>query len=140
MTDLNYDDIIDLPHHVSQKHTPMNREDRAAQFAPFAALTGHSAAVREEARLTEQKIELTEEWIDELNRKMAYLRQRLGEEPTVSITYFSADSRKAGGAYMTISGEVKYLDDIDGVLVLADKRRIPLRDILTMESEIFSEG
>ena len=93
MTD-KYDDIINLPHHVSKRHPQMSMMNRAAQFAPFAALTGHSAAIEETARLTESQQELADEDSEILNHKMAYLREAINEHPTISITYFEPDKRK----------------------------------------------
>lgn len=88
-----YDDIIDLPHHVSERHPQMSMYNRAAQFAPFAALTGHDAAITEAARLTDAELELSESDAEVLNRKLAYL-QSLDEKPTISVTYFVPDDRK----------------------------------------------
>ena len=94
----NYDDIIDLPHHVSETHPPMSRADRAAQFSPFAALTGYDAAVRETARMTERRIELDEGVKAELNARLNCILEHLSEHPQVSITYFMPDEKKSGGA------------------------------------------
>ena len=110
MTD-NYDDIINLPHHVSKVHPKMSMMNRAAQFAPFAALTGHSEAIEETARLTESQQELADEDSEILNQKMAYLRETINEHPTISITYFEPDKKKAGGAYKTIEGQLQNIDD-----------------------------
>ena len=106
-----YEDIIDLPHHVSYRHPRMSRIDRAAQFAPFSALTGYGAAVEETARLTEGLTELDETARALLNEKLRMLADSLGDEPQISITYFRPDERKAGGAYVTVSGIVKTLDE-----------------------------
>ena len=96
-----YDDIINLPHHVSQKHAPMARADRAAQFSPFAALTGLDAALRETARLTDQRITLDEYEQAALDETLQAVRDALTkkEHPTVEVCYFVPDTRKAGGAY-----------------------------------------
>lgn len=110
-----YDDIIDLPHHVSERHPQMSMYNRAAQFAPFAALTGHNAAITEAARLTEAEQELSESDAEVLNRKLAYL-QSLDEKPTISVTYFVPDDKKEGGSYHTATGIVKSVEPDKGVL------------------------
>ena len=107
----NYNDIINLPHHVSATRPQMSMMDRAAQFSPFAALTGYDAAIKETGRLTDEKIELGEEELSILNMKFQLLMDSLDEEPEVHITYFKPDDRKAGGAYLTASGTVKKIDD-----------------------------
>ena len=114
----NYDDIIDLPHHVSETHPPMSRADRAAQFSPFAALTGYDAAVRESARVTEQRIELDEGVKAELNARLNCILEHLSEHPQVSITYFMPDEKKSGGAYRTVTGAVRKLDSFAKTLTL----------------------
>ncbi len=137
MTERNYDDIIDLPHHVSKKHPQMSRLNRAAQFAPFAALTGYDACVKEEARLTGSKTELSQEQIMRLNRKVAYLKSHLEDEPTVTVTFFLPDKRKAGGEYVTETGAVYEIDGLEGVIVLTNKKKIFLTDVIDIESELF---
>lgn len=137
---MNYDDIIHLPHHVSKRHRPMSREDRAAQFAPFSALTGLGAVIREEARLTDEFIHLTDEKIAENNARLACLADRIDDCPTVSITYFCPDARKQGGEYLTVVGTVYRLDDIEGTVTLADGRVIPMAAILHLESDAFPCG
>src|ERR1035437_4752031 len=94
-----YDDIIHLPHHISTTHPHMSAYDRAAQFAPFAALTGHDAAIAETARLTERRVELDEYSKADLNQRLCIIQDRMDEQPEVSITYFQPDQRKTGGAY-----------------------------------------
>ena len=113
-----YDDIIDLPHHVSERHPQMSMYNRAAQFAPFAALTGHNAAITEAARLTEAEQELSESDAEVLNRKLAYL-QSLDEKPSISVTYFVPDDKKEGGSYHTATGIVKSVEPDKGVLQFA---------------------
>jgi len=144
MSDNLYDDIINLPRPISKNHTPMPRESRAAQFAPFAALTGYDASVKEEARLTGEKLDLTEEQEKLLNAKMAYLTEKSTEHPTVRVTYFLADERKNGGEYVTLEGSFYVIDEALGVLVLSDtpigKLRIPLPDIYSIESGIFTDS
>lgn len=130
----NYDDIINLPHHVSTKHPPMSMMNRAAQFAPFAALTGHSAAIEETARLTDSQVELADEDSDILNQKMAFLRENLCEHPDVVITYFEPDKKKAGGAYKTVEGQLQNIDDYNQCLVLRDGKVIFIQTILDIQN------
>ena len=132
MTD-NYDDIINLPHHVSTRHPQMSMMNRAAQFAPFAALTGHSAAIEETARLTESQQELADEDNEILNQKMTYLRETINEHPTISITYFEPDKRKSGGRYMSIEGQLQNIDDYNQTIVLKNGEAIPLKSILDIQ-------
>lgn len=132
-----YDDIIALPHHVSYRHPRMARIDRAAQFAPFAALTGYGAAVAETARLTETQTELDETARALLNEKLRMLADFLDEEPLVSITYFLPDERKAGGAYITVSGIVKTLDEYARTVVMTDQSVIPMERIREISGELF---
>ena len=132
-----YDDIIDLPHHVSATRLRMSMIDRAAQFSPFAALTGYDAAIKETGRLTDQRIELTEDSRAVLDRKQQLLVDNLADHPEVSVTYFVPDKRKTGGAYVTVTGRVKKVDDYQRLLLLTDGTKIPLDEILDMESELF---
>ena len=133
-----YDDIIDLPHYVSNRHPHMPVAVRAAQFAPFAALTGYDDAVRETARRTSSRPSLTEDRIAMLDRKLALIAERLEDEPFVSVTYFKADLRKEGGACVTVQGVADAIEEVEGVLVLADGARIPIRDIVGLESDLFA--
>lgn len=134
-----YDDIIGLPHPISQKHPQMPLRDRAAQFSPFAALTGYEDAVDETARLTDQRIELAEDARAALDAQLAGLAARLASaaaaaaHPLISVTYFVPDAAKAGGAYLTELCTVKRLDEAESCLLLSDGRRIPLQDILQLE-------
>ena len=135
-----YADIIHLDRPVSKKYPPMSRENRAAQFAPFAALTGYDDAVRETARQTSSRPDLTEDRIAMLDRKLALIVERLDDEPFVSVTYFKADLRKEGGACVTVQGVADAIEEVEGVLVLADGVRIPIRDIVGLESDLFAVG
>jgi len=128
-----YDDIIDLPHHVSERHPPMPLIDRAAQFSPFAALTGYDAAIVETARLTEEKRELSEDGKRTINERLNELRLRLPADPGVTVVFFEADGRKSGGRYQTATGAVKKLDEHRGVLYLADGTAVPFDDIWSIE-------
>lgn len=131
-----YDDIIDLPHHVSERHPQMSMYNRAAQFAPFAALTGHNAAITEAARLTEAEQELSESDAEVLNRKLAYLHS-LDEKPTISVTYFVPDDKKEGGSYHTATGIVKSVETDKGVLQFENGTGIPVIRIKDIDGECF---
>lgn len=133
----NYDDIINLPRPVSERHVPMSVEDRAAQFSPFAALTGHDAAIRETARRTNRRIELSDDARASLDEKLSVLIQRIDERPCVAVTYFVRDKLKAGGAYMTVKACVKKLDEHGRTLVMTDKTSISIDDIFNLEGDIF---
>lgn len=132
-----YDDIIDLPHHVSETHPPMSRADRAAQFSPFAALTGYDAAVRETARVTERRIELDEGVKAELNARLNCILEHLSEHPQVSLTYFVPDEKKSGGAYRTVTGAVRKLDSVAKTLTLADGTVVPVEEMIHVEGNLF---
>ena len=132
-----YDDIIDLPHHVSETHPPMSRADRAAQFSPFAALTGYDAAVRETARVTERRIELDEGVKAELNARLNCILEHLPEHPQVSIIYFVPDEKKSGGAYRTVTGTVRKLDSVAKTLTLVDGTVVPMEEMVHVEGDLF---
>ena len=132
-----YDDIIDLPHHVSETHPPMSRADRAAQFSPFAALTGYDAAVRETARVTERRIELDEGVKAELNARLSCILEHLLEHPQVSLTYFVPDEKKSGGAYRTVTGTVRKLDSFAKTLTLTDGTVVPMEEMVHVEGNLF---
>ena len=129
-----YDDIINLPHHVSADRPHMPMIDRAAQFSPFAALTGYDAAIVETARLTDTKRELSEEQKEMICKQLLELQSRLKTDPHVTITYFIPDKRKAGGTYHTISGTAKKVDEYLGVLKMSNGITIPFNDILRISS------
>lgn len=124
-----YDDIIHLPHPSSATHPRMPVSDRAAQFSPFAALTGHASAIRETERLTDMQQLLAEDAALALDRKLRLLQEKLAEEPFVSITYFLPDGQKEGGAYQTVRGTPHKLDPYRRLLVMEDGTQIPLDDI-----------
>ena len=132
-----YDDIIGLPHPTSSKHPRMPISERAAIFSPFAVLSGHSAALAETARLTDQKIELDEDTKAELDRKQAVLLEHIGEQPEVTVTWFQSDERKDGGAYVTVTGRLKKIDEVGRTLTLLDGTSIPLEDVAGLESDCF---
>ncbi len=134
-----YSDIISLPHHVSDKHPHMSMLDRAAQFAPFAALTGYEAAVREAGRLTSVRTELDEYMQEQIDRKLRLLRDTIGKGAELTVTYFIADGKKDGGEYVTVCGQVHKFDSLTGMMTLDDGTRIPINDILEIEGELFTE-
>ncbi len=131
-----YDDIIHLPHHVSdpRRHPQMPTRKRAAQFSPFAALRGYMDLIREAERVTEERRELSEDMEEEINQKLQVLHQNIDLHPEISITYFIPDKKKAGGAYVTSSGPVKEIDIKKRILVMADETVIPLDEIFDFES------
>lgn len=127
-----YDDIINLSHHVSSRHPQMPMMNRAAQFSPFAALTGYDDAVRETARLTDEKIELDEYEKEELDRKIQWIGSHLDERIPVSITFFQPDDKKAGGAYEEIVDTVRKINIYEHEILLSGGTRIPMEDILLL--------
>ena len=133
-----YDEIMGLPHHVSKTRPQMPVSDRAAQFAPFAALTGYDAAIKETGRLTDERIELDVEALSALDMKYQLLMEALDEAPEVTITYFQPDERKAGGKYVSAVGTVKKIDDFERRITMRDGTRIPMDDVLSIDGELFS--
>ncbi|MDE7293895.1 MAG: hypothetical protein K2N72_05680 [Oscillospiraceae bacterium] len=125
----NYDDIIDLPHHVSRTRTPMSMHDRAAQFSPFAALTGYEDCIDETARITCERLEITEDRAAMLNGRIAYLNEHAHERPAVIVEYFYPDETKQGGRYITTSGNFRRIDEAEDKMVLAGGEKIPMGDI-----------
>ena len=132
-----YNDILHLPHPTSAKHPRMPISDRAAIFSPFAALTGHGNAIRETARLTDQRIELDEDTRAELDLKQQILADKIDERPEVSVVWFRPDEKKDGGKYVTTTGQLKKVDDIERTLRLVDGTTIPLDDVLELRSDCF---
>ena len=133
-----YDDLLNLPHHTSAVQPAMPMQNRAAQFAPFAALVGYDALIRETARLTDQKADLDESVKAELNEKLRLLLELLPQQPEVTITYFQQDSRKAGGAYRTTSGIVRKFLCSENLLVMMDGSKIPVDAIAALDGSFFS--
>ena len=127
-----YKDIINLPHHVSKTRNPMSLYNRAAQFAPFAALTGYDDAIKETARLTEQKIELSDELKNMLNQKIKLIIENIKLQPEVVITYFVHDNKKSGGVYKTISVNVKRIDEVEKCIIFTNKLKIFFSDIISI--------
>lgn len=132
-----YKEIIHLPHKQSATRPHMPVADRAAQFAPFAALVGYDDAVRETARLTDSRRELSDGALEQLNAKLSYIQDHLDEQPEVSITSFQPDSKKSGGVYLTCSGVVRRVDDYEHTVLLQDGREIFIDDIVEIESSSF---
>ena len=129
----NYNDIINLPHPVSQKHPQMSLYDRAAQFSPFAALTGHEEEIRETARQTEAWVDLDEDRKEELNEKMQEIVEHLNEAPEVTLTYFKEDEKKEGGSYVTVTGRIKKWREYEQQLVLEDGTVVALEKVFGIE-------
>lgn len=132
----NYEDIINLPHHTSLKHPRMTREARAAQFAPFAALTGYDDAIRETGRLTDKKIDLSNEEKLRINDKLQIINDNIKSHPKVTITYFEYDKKKEGGQYLTYIGNIKKIDMVDLTITLTDKTKININEIIDITEEI----
>lgn len=140
-----YDDIINLPHHVSITHPPMSMESRAAQFAPFAALTGYEDAVNETARLTTARRKLDENAKVQLDMKIQIVRQMLRGEiesgeinRSIKVTYFVEDDRKEGGAYIVEDSPIKRIDTYGQRLIMESGAAIPIEDVTDLEGEIFN--
>ena len=134
-----YDDIMDLPHHVSRRYRHMSRENRAAQFAPFAALTGYEDAVEETARLTDAQAEITEERREWLDACLNLLEKNIRQRPEVTVTYFQPDHRKAGGAYVTMTGTLRRVDAVQRLLVFADGRTVDLDSVYHLRGGLLPE-
>ena len=132
-----YDDIIDLPHFVSKKYPQMSMRDRAAQFSPFAALTGYDAAIKETARLTDRRVDLNDDMLQKLDEKMCVIRKRLDsvQKCRVVISYFERDLKKEGGKYLDIYGEVNKIDEYRNIIVFMNGERIPISDVINIEVE-----
>ena len=128
-----YNDIIDLPYQKSDKYAHMSISDRAAQFAPFSALTGYSETVDEVERLTSEKIELDQYEIEKINRYLQYAAERIDEMPFATVTYFVPDKKKCGGAYLTVKEPIKNIDEYEKKVVMASGRTIPMLDIFSIK-------
>lgn len=136
----NYDDIINLGHHVSSKRAQMSLENRAAQFAPFSALTGHSDSIKETGRLTNRKIELDEDEKIILNIKLQILNENLKNKPEVTITYFIKDKQKNGGIYKEVTGIIKKINIYEQEILLEDKTKILLDNVFDIKGKIFNDN
>ena len=133
----SYDDIITLPHHVSAIHPHMSAIDRAAQFSPFAAVSGHDAAIKETARLTDERMELDEYTKHALSDRLQIIADQMKEHPEIAITYFQPDAKKCGGAYVATIGTAKKIDEYERVVVMTDGTVIPIDEIISIDGQIF---
>ena len=138
-SETQYADIIGLPHHTSRTRPRMSLSARAAQFAPFAALTGYGAAVDETARLTDDRIVLDENAKAMLDGKLLIIADHITEHPEITVTYFEPDKKKSGGAYVSVTGQVKEIDEYERIVRLCDGMKIPIEQIYGIVSELFEE-
>lgn len=129
----NYDDIINMPHHVSKTRKPMSLQNRSAQFAPFSALTTYDDKIREVARETSRKIELDDGIKLMLNEKLCLIKNDIKLRPRVTITYFASDSKKKEGHYKTITSNVKIVDEVYKRIVLIDNTIISFDNIIDIK-------
>ena len=132
-----YEDIVNLPPHISKRHPQPTMMDRAARFAPFAAITGYEEMVLEEARVTEERIDLDEGALSHLNEKLNMIQEFLDEEPEVTITYFEPDKKKSGGAYVSITGTVKRIDEYEHLVLMTDGKKIRIDEIYNIQGDLF---
>ena len=132
-----YEDIVNLLPHISKKHPQPSMMDRAARFAPFAAITGYEEMVLEEARVTEEQIHLDEDAVALICEKINMIQEFIDEEPEVRITYFEPDKKKSGGAYITITGTPKRVDEYEQLLIMTDGKKIKFDSIYRLESDLF---
>ena len=132
-----YEDIVDLPPHISKKHPQPTMLERAARFAPFAAITGYEEMVLEEARVTEERIELDEGTLAMLNEKLNIIHDSLDSEPVIQITYFEPDKKKSGGAYISLTGTVKRIDEYERLVIMSDGKKIRIDEIFGLEGKLF---
>lgn len=132
-----YDDIINMPHHVSKKYPQMSLLDRAAQFSPFAALNGHEASIIETARLTDERMNLDENNIEILDMKLQLLRDCLSDKPVITLLYFEPDKKKDGGSYLTVTGTVKKIDEYEHKIIMDNGLSILISDLVEINGDIF---
>ncbi len=135
-----YDDMLHMPHHVSARHLPMSSSERAAQFSPFAALSGYEAALDESARVTQQRIELDEQEKERINKALVVIKKNIAARPMLHITHFVPDELKCGGTYTETMAAVKRVDEYGCFLVLTDGKRIALDDIINIEGDILKKA
>ena len=131
-----YADIINLPRHISVRHPQMSMDKRAAQFSPFAAMVGHEAAIQETARLTDEQLELSEDEKIVIDSKLQWIQEHIKEQPEITVTYFQSDEKKNGGAYVTVTGFAKKIDEIEKLLNLREGINIPIDYIFDITGEI----
>ena len=134
----SYEDIINLPHHRSSKHAHMPRHKRAAQFSPFAALTGYDSALREAGRITNRRVELDEYIKADLNERLCLIQEHIKDQPNISVVYFQADHLKEGGSYRTATGPVRKIDKYEEVVVMEDGNKIVINDIIEIKGQLLS--
>ena len=130
-------ELLEMERPVSARHAPMRRCDRAAQFAPFAALTGYDSAIRETGRLTDERIDFGEETKAMLDMKQQYLSDIIADQPEITVTYFVPDEKKAGGAYVTVTGNLKRIEEYERMMILTNGKKIPMDEIADIEADIF---
>lgn len=133
MSEENYEDIINLPHHISKKHPQMSLEERSAQFAPFAALTGYEDAIDETARLTDERIDINEDVKEKLNEKIKNINKNINKTPEITVTYFVPDNKKSGGKYLVIKEKIKKIDEINQLLIFTNGSKIKINDIINID-------
>ena len=131
-----YDDIINLPHYESKTRKRMSLEARSAQFAPFAALTGYDDKVKETARRTDKRIELSDEEYNIINTKLQIIKEHIKEQPEINFVIFVKDKLKDGGKYEEVNGKVRVIDEVNDEIILVDKRKILLKNIYDINGEI----
>ena len=129
----NYDDIINMPRHTSPLRPRMSKKERAAQFSPFAALTGYESAIAETGRVTDARVDLDENERARLDEKLRFAAAQIKTRPVIKITYFLADSRKSGGAYVDYTGALKRIDTVERTVIFEDKTSVPVDDIYEIE-------
>lgn len=132
-----YEDIVNLPRHISKVHPQATMADRAARFSPFAAISGYEDMVKEVARVTEERIDITDATKELLNEKMNMIIEFLDEQPEVTITYFEPDKKKDGGAYVSITGTVKRIDEYERIVLMSNDKKIRIDEIYAIESDLF---
>ena len=137
MTYDEYESIINLPHHVSKKHPQLSKASYAAQFSPFAALTGYDEIVSETARITDERMELGDTEMDILSAKIQIISEHIKEHPEIELTYFQKDKKKSGGAYLQKTACIKRIDDVERILYFTDGTNLPIDDITDMKGELF---
>lgn len=125
-----YNDIINLPHHVSEKHARMTIEERSAQFAPFSALTGYDDVIKETARETNNRIEINEEQKIILNKKLLLIKEKIHNKPQIAVTYFIPDAKKDGGKYIEVTENVVKIDEYDRKIILGNGEKVPIEEII----------
>ena len=129
----DYEEIIDMPYHKSEVHQHMSRYDRAAQFSPFAALTGHEDAIEETGRLTVSKADIDESVKEKLDAELIRIIDKIDECPYISVTYYKPDEKKSGGAYITYEGNIRKIDEYARTIVMDNEINISFDDIVELK-------